>query len=87
MACAWVLCAGGVAGIYTVGTVPEAHGRGFGTAVTEAVRHAQGLGYRSAVLWASPAGRPVYERMGFRVFGALTVYQWAPAAKTLPSSR
>jgi ribosomal protein S18 acetylase RimI-like enzyme len=56
----------GVAGIYDVGVVRRARGRGIGTAVTlAAVRHARKLGYRYAVLQASGEGEHVYQRMGF----------------------
>jgi ribosomal protein S18 acetylase RimI-like enzyme len=54
-------------GIYNVATVPDARGRGFGTALTwETMRDAD-PGWTVAVLQASEMGRPIYERMGFRL--------------------
>jgi GNAT superfamily N-acetyltransferase len=63
----------GVAGIFWVGTVQEARGRGLGPALTAAAVEAgfeMGPGLIS--LQASPLGRPIYERMGFE-----TVYDYA----------
>jgi GNAT superfamily N-acetyltransferase len=55
-----------IAGIYNVAVRPDAGGNGFGTALTwAAVRHGAQDGAELAVLQASEAGRPVYERMGF----------------------
>jgi ribosomal protein S18 acetylase RimI-like enzyme len=54
-------------GIYNVATAPEHRGRGLGTAVTWAAIAvgAADRGPTAAVLQASSAGAPVYERMGF----------------------
>lgn len=62
---------GRVAGLYGVVTAPIARGRGLGTAVSAAaVAQAGALGgAERVVLQASAAGRPVYERLGFRVVG------------------
>jgi GNAT superfamily N-acetyltransferase len=61
-----LFCAAGVAGIYHVATLPGARGRGFGTALTlTATRAARELGYRTAILTASPAGYRLYQRLGF----------------------
>lgn len=56
----------GVAGIYDVGVVRRARGRGIGKAVTlAALRHAARIGYRYAVLQASGEGEPLYRAIGF----------------------
>jgi GNAT superfamily N-acetyltransferase len=56
------------AGLFSIGTVAEHRGHGYGAAITAACAH---LGYSrgasAAVLQASPMGLPVYERMGFSV--------------------
>lgn len=56
----------GLAGIYSVATVPAHRGRGYGTAVTAAALElAVEQGYDTAVLEPSPAGEAMYRRMGF----------------------
>jgi hypothetical protein len=65
----------GVGGIGWVGTVPAAHGRGYGAAVTAAVA-AEGVrrGVRFLSLQASPMGAPVYRRMGFATPSSYRVF-------------
>ncbi len=65
----------GVAGIYYVGT-PEAHrARGYADALTRhAIIQGAGLGCDIATLQASPAGYPVYRRMGFEDVGYYRTY-------------
>lgn len=66
VAIAMTLVSHGVAGIYWVGTLEEARGRGLGHAVTAAAVNAGfDLGAETASLQASSLGKPVYERMGF----------------------
>jgi GNAT superfamily N-acetyltransferase len=56
----------GVAGIYWVGTLETARGKGLGRAVTAAATNAGlALGAELASLQASPMGRPIYEAMGY----------------------
>ena len=64
-----VLVDNAVNGVYLVATVPEARGRGFGTAVTA---HAVAA-YPSlpAVLVATEMGESVYQRLGFTEIGRL----------------
>jgi ribosomal protein S18 acetylase RimI-like enzyme len=65
-AAAMVIVTHGVAGIYWVGTVPEARGRGLAELVTRAAGNAGfALGARVAALQASVMGEPVYRRMGY----------------------
>jgi ribosomal protein S18 acetylase RimI-like enzyme len=65
-AIAMTIASGGVAGIYWVGTLEAARGRGLGRAVTEAATNAGfALGAELASLQASPMGRPIYEAMGY----------------------
>jgi GNAT superfamily N-acetyltransferase len=69
-----ILC-GGLAGIANVTTVPEARGRGIGTAMTEVpMNHARDVGYRVAVLGASEMGLSLYQRMGFVKVGWTRTY-------------
>jgi ribosomal protein S18 acetylase RimI-like enzyme len=63
---ALIFLGAGVAGVFDVGVVRRARGRGIGRAVTvAAVSHAKRLGYRYAVLQASGEGEGVYRRIGF----------------------
>jgi GNAT superfamily N-acetyltransferase len=67
----------GVAGIYNVTCIPEARGRGIGSAITLApLIEARRLGYRIGILQASKQGYKVYRRLGFQDFGNLSVYLW-----------
>lgn len=62
-----VFYGGGVAGIYCVATLPEARGKGIGSAVTlKPLHNARELGYAIGVLQSSEMGFNVYKRMGFR---------------------
>ena len=63
---ALIFLGAGVAGVFDVGVVRRARGRGIGRAVTvAAVSHAKRLGYRYAVLQASGEGEQVYRKIGF----------------------
>lgn len=57
----------GLAGVYAVATLPHARKRGIGRAMT---LHAMAEGLRRgatmATLQATPMGRPIYEKIGFR---------------------
>lgn len=59
---------GRVIGVYAISTIPAARRRGYGEAMTARVI-ADGIaaGCDVAVLQASETGRPIYERLGFRV--------------------
>lgn len=56
----------GVAGIYWVGSLESARGKGLGRAVTVAATNAGfDLGGEVASLQASPLGRPIYAKLGY----------------------
>ncbi len=68
--------AAGVAGIYFVGTSPEARGRGIAEAMTRrALQDGRDLGYSIGILQASAMGHPIYRTMGFREYFHIDVYQ------------
>lgn len=72
-----MLYGGGVAGIYDVGTLPEARRRGIGAAMTlTPLIDARRAGYRVAVLEASEMGAPLYRKLGFREVCTLDYYRW-----------
>jgi ribosomal protein S18 acetylase RimI-like enzyme len=76
VATATVFLGAGVAGLYFVMTVPEIRRRGIGAAITYGALRDASAEY--AVLGASPAGRSVYERLGFREYCTIELYEWAP---------
>lgn len=68
----------GVAGIYTVATLPTARGRGIGAAITLApLLHARALGYQVGTLQATAMGQPVYHRLGFQDIAPFEIYAWS----------
>ncbi len=74
------LCLGGeVGGIFHVGTLPEARGRGVGAAVTAAaMREAADTGCTVAALQSSEMAVNVYRSIGFEVCCELELYDWKP---------
>jgi len=75
----------GVAGIYTVATLPEHRGRGYGTTLTMApLRDARALGYRYGVLQSSKMGRPTYEGLGFRLDADVQLFGRPPNPASAP---
>jgi ribosomal protein S18 acetylase RimI-like enzyme len=63
---AMVIVTHGVAGVYWVGTIPEARGHGLAELCTRAAGNAGfDMGARIAALQASVMGEPVYKRMGY----------------------
>ena len=80
LATAQVLLSHGIAGIYWVGTVAEARGKGLGEAVTRAVtERAFECGAGAVTLQASPQGEPIYRRLGFE-----TLYRYQNWARLAP---
>ncbi len=72
--CALALLSHGIGGIYYVGTIEAARGRGLAEHCTRAAGNAAlKLGARCVVLQASVYGEPVYRRMGYKEF---TRYPW-----------
>lgn len=66
---------GRTAGIYGVATIPAYRQRGFGEAMTwRAIREGVERGCEMANLTASDLGRPVYERMGFRLVAPFLIF-------------
>lgn len=75
VACATVFIHGKTAGLYNVGTVPGARGKGAGTAVsTHAISEAMHSGCRTMVLHATEMGEPVYKSLGFEKYCELKAY-------------
>ena len=64
----------GVAGLYYIGTIPQARGRGLGELCTRLLTNtAFDLGARAAILQASKIGEPLYQRVGYKT---ITHYRW-----------
>jgi GNAT superfamily N-acetyltransferase len=69
----------GVAGIYWVGSLERARGKGLGQATTAAATNAGfELGAELASLQASPMGKPIYERMGYETLFDYRLYMSPP---------
>lgn len=70
----------GVAGLYAVGTMEHARGRGLGAAMTLLpLLAARDLGYRIGILQASAMGYPIYARLGFKEHFRYRTYYWEPS--------
>jgi len=66
----------GDAGITLVATHPGARRQGLATALMkQALRDARARGCTTTTLEASPAGRPVYERMGYQPLGVVEMWE------------
>ncbi len=69
----------GVAGIYSVATVPQARRQGIGTQIVlAALRDAQALGYKVSILHSSKMGLGVYRALGYREYFKLARYVRLP---------
>lgn len=70
----------GLAGIYSVSTIPSERRKGLGEhATAEPLRLAAQLGYRVGILQSSEAGYGVYKKLGFLDFGGLPIFVRVPA--------
>ena len=70
----------GIAGIYGIGTLPQARGHGIGKAITlHPLLEARAAGYHIGALFASPSGYPIYQKIGFGHYGSLIRYRWEQA--------
>jgi GNAT superfamily N-acetyltransferase len=77
VACSSLLLGAGVAGVYAVGTVPEARGQGIGAALTlAALREARAMGYRIGILGSSQMGLGLYRRLGFQEYCKFGICIW-----------
>ncbi len=66
----------GDAVVIWVATLPEARGRGIATRLlAHALRAARQDGLRTTTLQSSALGRPVYERLGYRDFGGVGLWE------------
>jgi GNAT superfamily N-acetyltransferase len=64
-----------VARLNFVSTMPEARGKGIGSAISRAsLLSARDLGYKVAVLTATDMGYPIYRRLGFEEIGNWDYY-------------
>jgi ribosomal protein S18 acetylase RimI-like enzyme len=70
-----LLCAREAAGIYHVTTLPAYRGCGLGKALTLAAMQAgREHGYTTAVLFATPDGSPLYQKLGFETVVTADIY-------------
>jgi len=80
VASAGLALAAGVAGVFSVATIPAARRRGIGSAITIApLLDARERGYVIGVLQASAMGYAVYARMGFTEQFRYRTFYWSPA--------
>ncbi len=65
----------GVAGLYGIGTVPEARGQGIGTAITLApLLDAREMGYHVGILHSSDLADNMYRSIGFKEYCSINRY-------------
>jgi GNAT superfamily N-acetyltransferase len=71
--------AAGVAGIYSVTTIPEARRRGMGGWMTlYSLQHARDMGYQIGILQSSEMGLNIDRSLGFKVLCKINMYRWQP---------
>ena len=70
---------GSVAGIYNVGTLPDARRRGIGTLMTQWImKCAREKDCHLAVLTATPLAQSIYHKLGFQNVGKVSFFLWEP---------
>ena len=70
---------GPVAGVYWVSTLSDYRGRGYATAISwHAIKTGEALGCDMSTLQASVMGRPIYEKMDFKVTADFRRYAITP---------
>jgi GNAT superfamily N-acetyltransferase len=75
-------------GVYAIATIPAARRRGFGAAMAaRVVTDGLAAGCDVAALQASEEGRPIYERLGFRVDVRYTAYVPIHRGRNRPEPR
>lgn len=75
VACSTLFLGAGVAGIYSVATLPHARHKGIGTAMTlYPLLAARAEGYHIGVLSASQMGLSIYQKMGFQEYCKTNMY-------------
>lgn len=75
-ACVAALDADGDCGIYNVGTIASARGRGLATGLMrQALVDARERGCRTTSLQATAMGRPVYRALGYRELGVIEMWE------------
>ncbi|MEU4270902.1 GNAT family N-acetyltransferase [Streptomyces sp. NPDC026092] len=68
-----------MAGVYVVTTTEDQHRQGIGAALTVAALEAgRARGLTVGTLQSSPAGFPVYERLGFETVATYELFQISP---------
>ncbi len=76
VACVVTWDVAGDAGVYYVGTLPEARGRGLATGLMrQAMLDARERGATTTSLQATRMGAPVYSRLGYRDLGAIEMWE------------
>lgn len=81
VACATIFIHENTAGLYNVGTIPGARGKGAGTAISaHAISRAADSGCRAMVLHATGMGEPVYRSLGFKKYCELNAYMMGQPA-------
>lgn len=78
--CAMIAAEGGVVGYYSVGILPHYQGRGYGETLMRSVAaYAEThFGGSVSVLQSSPAGRKLYERLGFGEHTRFSIFNRQP---------